>query len=350
MKAAKIYGIRDIRVEDVPVPKLSEPDEVLIHVKVAGICGSDISRYGKLGPRTAGATFGHEFSGIVESVGSDVQHIKPGDRVTACPSIPCFQCEECVGGRPALCDSLTVIGAKYDGAFAEYVKLSARNVIKLPDGLDDETAAGVEPTSVVLHGYYHTSLKGGDCVAVLGAGPIGLLALQCAKAFGAAQVIAIDVFDEKLDIARELGADVCVNAKNKDPVAAVYALTGGKGVDLAVEAAGTPFTSAQVFSLPRKGGSIVFMGIPYGDVPIPREHFEKIVRRELVIYGSWNAISAPFPGREWQTAIHFMKEGKVRVRPMVTHRIGIDELPQTFEQIYKRDTFFGKVMLFPSKI
>lgn len=347
MKGAKIYGIRDIRVEECPIPEPKTADDVIIKVKAVGFCGSDISRYGKLGPHTAGAIFGHEFAGVVVETGENVSGLQPGDTVTACPTTPCFTCEFCLQGKHARCESLQVIGAREDGAFAEYIKLPARNVLKLPEGLDFETAAGVEPACVALHGFYHTNIQAGDTVAVLGVGPIGLFAVQCAKIFGAAKVIAIDIFDEKLAIAKELGADLCVNSKNIDPVKAVKELTGGKGVNIAVESAGNPFTSAQVFSLPQKGGTVVFMGIPYGDVPVAREHFEKIVRNELTVLGSWNAISSPYPGKEWQTALHFMKEGKIRVKPMVTHRITLDEIPETFEKIYKRDTFFGKVMVFP---
>lgn len=347
MKGARIYGVQDIRVEECPVPVVTHEEEVVVKIKVVGFCGSDIARYGKLGPHTPGAIFGHEFSGVIVETGSQVKNVQKGDAVAGCPALPCFTCESCTKGKYAQCEALQVIGAKEDGAFAEYIRIHARNVLKLPEGLDFETAAGVEPATVAMHGLYHTSIKAGDTVAVLGAGSIGLFTIQCAKICGAAKVIAIDIFDEKLSLAKELGADVCINAKTVDPIAAVKEATDGKGVDIAVESAGNPFTSAQVFSLPKKGGTVLFMGIPYGDVPVPREHFEKIVRYELTVLGSWNSTSAPFPGKEWHSVLHFMKEGKIKVKPMVTHRISIDQIPETFEKLYKRDTFFSKVMVFP---
>lgn len=349
MKGARLYGIRDIRVEDCPEPHVESDEDVVIKVKAVGFCGSDISRYGKLGPHTPGVIFGHEFSGVVTETGSKVSHVKVGDGVAVCPALPCYKCDSCLQGKFAQCENLGVIGAKEPGAYAEYVKVNARNVLKLPDGIDFETAAGVEPASVAVHGFYRTNIKAGDTVAILGVGPIGLFAVQWAKIFGASQIIAIDIFEEKLSIAKELGADICVNSKEVDPITRVKELNDGKGVDIAVESAGTPFTSAQVFSLPKKGGTVTFMGIPYGDVPVPREHFEKIMRNELTVLGSWNAISAPFPGKEWHATLHFMKEGRIRVKPMVTHRISIDQIPETFEKIYKRDSFFGKVMVVPEK-
>ncbi|MCC5466047.1 galactitol-1-phosphate 5-dehydrogenase [Pelosinus baikalensis] len=347
MKGAKIYGIRDLRVEECPKPEIKTPDDVIVKVKAVGFCGSDISRYGKLGPHTVGAIFGHELSGEIVEIGEQVTNVKVGDGAVVCPTTPCFHCEYCQLGKYSKCESLQVIGAKEDGGFAEYVRLHSRSVLKMPEGLDFETACGMEPACVVMHGFYRTKIQAGDTVAVLGVGPIGLFAVQCAKIFGATKVIAIDIFDEKLEIAKELGADLCINAKDIDPIQVVKEMTGGIGVDIAVESAGNPFTSAQVLSLPKKGGTVVFMGIPYGDVAISREHFEKIVRNELTVLGSWNAVSGPFPGKEWPTTLHFMKEGKIKVKPMVTHRISLDQIPETFEKIYKRDSFFGKVIVFP---
>ena len=347
MKGARIYGIRDIKVEECPIPEINTPNDVIVKIKAVGFCGSDISRYAKLGPHTIGAIFGHELSGEVVKIGQDVTNVKVGDGVAACPTTPCFTCEYCKQGEHSRCEKLLVLGAKEDGGFAEYVRLHSRSVLKLPEGLDFETAAGIEPACVALHGFYRTKIKAGDTVAVFGVGSIGLFAVQCAKIFGAAKVIAIDIFDEKLDIAKELGADLCINSKKVDLIKVLKEMTDGKGVDIAVESAGNPFTSAQVLSLPKKGGTVLYMGIPYGDVPIPREHFEKIVRNELTILGSWNAVSGPYPGKEWHTALHFMQTGQIKVKPMVTHRISLDEIPETFEKIYKRDSFFGKVMVFP---
>lgn len=347
MKGARFYGIQDIRVKECPSPDIRTPEDVIVKVKAVGFCGSDISRYAKLGPHTIGAIFGHEFSGEIVQIGGNVSHVAVGDGVAICPTTPCFTCEYCKQGQHSQCEKLLVLGAKEDGGFAEYVRLHARSVLKLPAGLDYETAACVEPACVALHGFYRTKIQAGNTVAVLGVGSVGLFAVQFAKIMGAGKVIAIDIFDEKLAIAKQLGADIGINAKDGDFNEIIKKVTNGKGVDIAIESAGTPETSAQVLSLPQKGGTVLFMGIPYADVSVPREHFEKIVRSELTVLGSWNAISGPYPGKEWTTVLHFMQEGRIKVKPMITHRISLAQIPETFEEIYKRDRFSGKVMVFP---
>lgn len=349
MKALKLYGPRDLRFEDAPNPVLEHDTDVIIKVKVAGICGSDIHRYAKLGPYIKGMTWGHEFSGEVAEVGKAVTNVKVGDRVTACPALYCGTCEYCNKGEFARCEHLSVIGALNPGAFAEYVKMPAENVVKLPDQVGYDVASLVEPSSVVVHGIYKTSMEAGDDVAIIGCGTIGLLAVQWAKIFGARHVYALDIDDSKLELAKQLGADFGINTKDIEPHEKLFEMTGNRGVDIVVESAGSPITSAQAFSLARKGGKVVFMGIPYGDVMVKRFYFERIVRNELSVYGSWNAISAPFPGKEWQTTVHFMKEGKLNVTPMITHHLSLKEGPATFEKIINRDGHFGKVLFYPEK-
>jgi len=346
MKAARFYGVRDLRVEEVEIPKVEKPDDIILKVKVAGICGSDISKYSKTGPHIAGEIFGHECSGEVVSMGSEVKNLEVGDPVAVVPSIPCYECEQCKQGLYSRCEDLQIIGNREKGGcFAEYVKVNSSNVLKLPEGVDYETAAGIEPACIAAHGMYRSNIKVGDTIAVLGTGPIGLLFIQWAKIFGASEIIAIDIFDEKLEIAKSLGADHCINSMKIDPIERVKELTEGKKVDIVIESAGTPLTCAQSLSLAKKGGTVVYTGIPYGDVDMPREHFEKILRNELTVKGSWVAYSFPFPGKEWTSSIKYMKEGSLKIAPFITHRISLDELPEMFEKIYKRDIFFGKIMV-----
>ncbi|EIV99437.1 galactitol-1-phosphate 5-dehydrogenase [Thermoanaerobacter siderophilus] len=346
MKAARFYGVRDIRIEHVPQPKIESNNDVIIKVKAAGICGSDLSKYGRTGPHKQGEIMGHEFSGIVHEIGENVKNLKVGDHVTVCPVLPCFKCDYCLQGKFSQCENITILGNNdNDGGFAEYVKVNRNNVIKIPESLDFETAATVEPAAVAAHGLYRTNLKVGDVVAILGAGPIGLFLIQWAKIFGASQVIAIDIFEEKLAIAKEVGADICINSKNVDIIKEIQRLTNFKGVDVAIESAGTAFTCSQILTLAKKGGTVLFAGVPYSDVSISREHFEKIIRNELKVVGTWFSNSFPFPGREWFVTIQKMEEGVLRAKPIITHRITLDELPAIFEKMYKRDEFFGKVIV-----
>ncbi|ASN04573.1 galactitol-1-phosphate 5-dehydrogenase [Virgibacillus necropolis] len=347
MRSLNLYGKQDIRFEESSEPVIENANDVIIKVKAVGICGSDISRYNKLGPYVEGMTFGHEFAGEVVRVGSEVDGIKVGDRVAGCPTFYCGRCASCQKGELSRCEELTVIGARHPGAYAEYVKLPAENVIPLPETVDYDTAAMVEPSAVVVHGFYRTSMQPGAEVAVMGCGNIGLLAIQWAKIFGAKKVYAIDIDDSKLEIAKEVGADVLINSLEFPAHEQILTHTDGKGVDVAIESAGSPVTSAQVFALPKKGGEVVFMGIPYADITIERFYFEKIVRNELTVLGSWNAISSPFPGKEWSTTIHYMSTGQLNVKPIITHRLHLAEGPETFDNIISRKGSYGKVLFYP---
>ncbi|WP_053217328.1 galactitol-1-phosphate 5-dehydrogenase [Virgibacillus senegalensis] len=349
MKALNLYGVKDLRFELSPELVLEHDNEVIIKVRAAGICGSDLSRYKKLGPYVKGMTFGHEFSGEIVETGSAVTGFKTGDRVTACPAYTCGECESCCSGKPSRCEQLTMIGARHPGAYAEYVKLPAEHDMRLPDNVDYDTAALVEPSSVVAHGFYRTSVHPGAEVAVMGAGNIGLLAIQWAKIFGAKKVYAIDVDEEQLEIARQLGADVTINPMDSPVDQQILEHTNGQGVDLAVESAGSPVTSAHVLALPRKGGEVVYLGIPYADIEVERFYFEKIVRNELRVLGSWNALSAPFPGKEWTSTIHYMSSGAIQVEPMISHRIQLEEGPDMFKKLVNREEKAAKVLFYPDK-
>ena len=347
MKTLNLHGVQDIRFEDSPEPVIQHPDDVIIQVKAVGICGSDISRYKKLGPYVKGMTFGHEFSGEVKETGAGVKGIKAGDHVAACPTFVCGECEGCRSGVPSQCEKLTVMGARHPGAYAEYVKLPANHLLPLPDHVDFDTAAFVEPSSVVAHGFYRSNIRPGDEVAITGVGSIGLLAVQWAKIFGAKKVYAIDIDDKKLKIAKKLGADVLVHSLKHPPHEQIMEHTRGRGVDVVVETAGSPVTSAQVLALPGKGGKVVFMGIPYEDVHMDRFYFEKIVRNELIIYGSWNAVSAPFPGKEWTSTLHYMSTGQIHVQPIISHRLALSEGPNVFKKIINKEMDYAKILFYP---
>lgn len=347
MRSLNLYGKQDIRFEESTEPVIESIDDVIIKVKAVGICGSDISRYNKLGPYIEGMTFGHEFAGEVSKVGSGVEGIQVGDRVAACPTFYCGKCESCRKGELSRCERLTVIGARHPGAYAEYVKLPADHIISLPDNVDYDTAAMVEPSAVVVHGFYRTSMQPGAEVAVMGCGNIGLLAIQWAKIFGAKKVYAIDIDDAKLEIAKEVGADVLINSLKSPAHEQIGQHTNDRGVDVAIESAGSPITSAQVLALPKKGGEVVFMGIPYADINIERFYFEKIVRNELRILGSWNAISSPFPGKEWSTTVHYMSTGQLNVKPIISHRLHLAQGPATFDGIINKNDTYGKVLFYP---
>ncbi|MBO0420418.1 L-iditol 2-dehydrogenase [Vagococcus fluvialis] len=354
MESLKLYGKSDLRFEEAEKPIIRKANEVIVEVKAVGICGSDLSRYKKLGPYIPGMIWGHEFSGIISEIGEDVKEVKVGDRVATCPALVCEdleveECYYCKKSEYARCLNLTVVGAKHPGGFAEYVALPEKNVLKLPDSVDFESAAMIEPSAVVAHGLFKSNAKAGDDLVVVGCGNIGLLTIKWAQVMGFDKIIALDINDAALKSAKETGATHTINTLKVDPLEELAAITNHLGAQCVVESAGSPITSAQVFAYAKKGGDVIFMGIPYADVNIERFYFEQIVRKELNVIGSWNAISAPFPGDEWSATIKALSSGKIEFKSMISHRLSLSDGPSIFEEITNnRDKNFGKVMFYPN--
>lgn len=347
MKALNLYGVQDLRCEEIKKPQIDAKNNVLVKVKAAGICGSDISRYRDLGPYVEGMTWGHEFSGIVEEIADNVKNIKVGDHVVIVPTL--FEYEDYYyrSGQYARSDALHTIGAKEAGGFAEYVIVPEMNVVKLPKHVKFDAASLIEPSAVVLHGLHQVDFKIGHTVAVVGAGgTIGLLTLQWLKLMGASEIIAVDIDDKKLERTKDFGATHTINSKEVDTMKAIQDKTDGLGADLVIEAAGTPFTAATVFPYARKGGTVLFLGIPYGDVPMTRFSFEKILRSELTVKGSWASVTAPFPGLEWETTIKFLASGELDLDAIIEYRMPLCQGPEAFDKLIKKE-LDGKVILFP---
>ena len=348
MKAAVLHAPADLRVEDIPVPDALDEEEVLVRVAACGICGSDIGRVMVTGTYAFPTVPGHEFAGTVERVGAGVTTLAPGDRAAIAPLMPCFDCPECEAGRYSLCDDYDFLGSRSDGAFAEYVKAPARNVLKVPEGVSLEVAAAIEPAAIILHGIHKVDLGLGDAVAVIGCGALGTFALQFAKLSGAQPLIAVDIDPAKLDLARELGADICIDPASQDAPAAIRAATGGRGVALAIECAGNAPGRDLSIQAAAKQGKVLLYGTAYGDVTFPHAVFEKIVRQEIELVGSWNAYSVPFPGKEWFDIMELLRDGRLVVEPLITHRAGIDDAPRIFKAL--KDRSFGpyhKILIKP---
>lgn len=347
MKAWKLYAPADLRYEDVPVPKIG-PGEVLVKVQAVGVCGSDISRLMETGTYHFPTICGHEFAGEVVEVAPDVSNCKVGDRVTVIPLLPCGTCDFCRLGQYQLCDHYNYLGSRTDGAYAEYVKVWASNVLHLPPGVPFEAGAMTDPAAVALHAVRRLPLQPGQSVAVLGLGPIGLLAVQWAKLLGAGKVVAIDIFPEKLDVALQLGADYVINSREEDPVKKVRELLGG--VNHAVEFAGHKVTQDQALRLLAKRGHAVFGGISHTDLPLSAEAVDRLLRYELSLHGSWNSSFATLDENDWRVALEFMGTGQLKTAPIITHRLPLKELKDAIQMMYERRTYFGKVMFFPGSL
>ena len=346
MKGAVLHAPADLRYEQVPIPSIG-PSEVLLRVKAAGNCGSDLKRIMVEGTHVFPCIPGHEFSGEVVEVGAEVSSYAPGDRVTAAPLLPCFKCEWCLQGQYNLCEDYDYVGSRSDGAFADYIKIPAFNLIKLPDSVSFEAAAMTDPAGVALHAIRRgRGVNPGEVVVVLGAGPIGMFTCQWARIMGAGQVIATDVLDEKLSIARELGVHTCINSAKENVVEKVLALTGGKGADLLVETAGSVETHREALLSARKRGRIVHIGRAYRDILLADEVFTKIFRRELDVYGAVNTNFSPHD-HEWRTTVDYLASGGLKTEPLISHRLHMKDVGETFRKMYAREMVYNKIIFSP---
>ncbi|MGE5550048.1 MAG: galactitol-1-phosphate 5-dehydrogenase [Bacteroidota bacterium] len=346
MKAARLYAPGDLRIEETEIP-CTPADHVLIRVKAVGICGSDPARVMKNGTYSYPTTVGHEFAGEVVEVGVDVRTVEVGDRVTIVPLVPCGKCGYCQIGEYTLCDGYSYYGSRMDGAMADYIAVRECNVVKLPSGVDYESGACTDPVSVALHAMRKAGVTAGESIAILGAGPIGLFTVQWARIFGATKVFAVDVFQEKLEIAAKVGADFVVNAKKEDPVDFVMRHTNGAGVHRVIEMAGVNHTQEQSIRMVAKMGTVAFCGISYDDLVIPKKTLDGLLRKEIRIVGSWNSSFTELPLHEWRASLHFMANRQIQCYPLISHRLPLNNAPDVFRRIWAKNEYFNKVLFIP---
>ena len=327
MKAAMLYGVKDLRIEDVEIPKVGL-GEVLVKVKAATTCGTDLKifRRGYVEKVIKLPTvFGHEWAGEVVEVGEGLEWPKKGMRIRAGNSAPCLHCTMCQKGKYNLCENMIWLW----GAYAEYIKVPARMVLvnmqEIPQHVSYEEAAITEPLACVLHGAEEANIKPGDTVTIIGAGPIGLLHLLTAKKFGAGRVISIDLVEDRLNFAERLGADETVNAGKEDVVERVRELTGGYGSDVVIEAIGLPSTWEQALKLVRKGGTVLeFGGCPPGtEIKV---NTEKLHYGELTVRGAFHATPLHF-----RKALNLIASRTIDVRPLITRKMKLENIREAFD-------------------
>ena len=264
MKAAVLCDIGNLKIENVEKSSITNQNDALIKVKSVGICGSDIDRAMKTGAYLYPVVLGHEFCGEIEQIADECSDFKKGNKVVVAPILPCFQCESCMRGNYGQCDHYSYLGSRRNGGMAQYVVAPTRNLIKMPFGLSFEEGATVEPAAVTLHGMCNVKIEPGDTTVILGCGAIGLFALQFAKILGATKVFAVDIDSQKLEIANRMGATLCINARNEDPVAVLQQMTKGRLCDVVIETAGATKTQEQAIRMAKKQGRTVRMAKKQG--------------------------------------------------------------------------------------
>jgi len=340
MKAACLFGEGDLRLIEKDVPKISE-DEVLIKVGACGVCGTDLHFYKGEWKVNPPIVLGHEFSGTVIQTGSRVNTVRTGDRVVAEPNILCGKCKYCrMSERNFFCENIQAIGVTVDGAFAEYVKAPERNVYRVPSGMTLEEAALIEPLACVIRGLDNVKIPVASNVAIVGAGPIGLLMIQMVKHYGAASIIALDLVEERLRLAEELGATRVVNIGKEDPEKAVLEATEGVGADVSIECVGSSSAVEEAFRLTRRGGRLLIFGVaPENDVwhVKPFEIYDK----EISIFASYRS---PYT---FQRAVNIASSGRLKLKPLITHIHGLDEIVEVFNGLASRRKRAIKVLIKP---
>jgi L-iditol 2-dehydrogenase len=339
MKAAVWYGGKDVRIEEVPDPKVSS-DEVLVRVKSAGICGSDAHAFeGKSKRRVPPLVMGHEFSGVVAGVGTGVLGFQNGDRVVVEPVVSCGVCEPCSNGRTNICNEIRFIGLHIPGAFAEYVAVPARKCYKLPDSISFDEAALVEPLSVAAHTVNMTPTKVGDNLLVIGSGVIGLMVLQVARRRVGGNVFVSDLIDYKLDLAKRLGANGIIHSGREDVSQTVRELTKGKGVDAVIEAVGVQETLQQALSAVKKGGEVTITGLLEQIIQVD---VMKLVTNEITMRGDYLYTSGDF-----KTSLNLITNGTVHVKPLITHTFHLRDIARAVRVLTEGKEQHIKILLRP---
>lgn len=288
---------------------------------------------------------GHEFSGVVESIGSEVTRVKAGDRVVGVPLKPCYECHDCLSGNFAQCKHYSFVGSRVNGSWAEYVVIPEANAITFDESISFEEAAFVEPSAVALHALRLIQYQGGEHVAILGGGNIGLLTLQWARVLGAKDITVFDIDDERLATAKRLGADYTINSAKAGFEEGWKQITGNHGFGVVMETAGSDVTMRLSFEIAANKAKVCFIGTPVRDLTFSHKQFELLNRKEFTLTGSWMSYSSPFPGDEWELTLHFLKRGLLNFKDMVFKQYPLEDIGKAFELYRDPSTVKGKILL-----
>jgi threonine 3-dehydrogenase len=331
-----------LQVVEWPVPQPG-PGEVLVRVQAAAICGTDVHLYdwtpyaqARLKPPQP---IGHEFAGEIVAVGEGVAPARVGDLVAGETHYACFECVLCKADKLHICQNMLIFGVHTPGAFAEYTVLPDYLARSLPSDFTPELGALLESLGVAVHGALAGPVEG-RTAAVFGCGPIGCFAIDVLRASGAARILATDVRQTRLDLARQLGATETIDVTAQDPVAAILDATGGLGVDLTLEISGVQSAINQALKSTRKAGRVTFIGLPSGSITID-DFSNDVIYKELQIGG----ITGREMFRTWDQSIALLQAGKIDPRQVLTHRFPLERAAEAIE--LTRSGHAGKVMILP---
>ena len=329
MRAARLHGVGDLRVEEVSRPAVSADDEVLIRIHACGICPSDLRAYTGVRPplRPLPYTPGHEWAGEVVALGDGVQGLAVGDRVVPNWRVVCGVCYHCIRGQHNFCENLQ--RGRVRGGFAEYGVAPAGNLLKIPEGVSYQQACFCEPLACCINGSLGSDIQFGDDAIVIGAGPIGLMHLQLAR-YAGARVYVSDLIPERLEKAEALGADGAIYAAENDPVERGKALTDGRGADVVIVAVGAPLALRQALELVGICGTVNFFAGTYPPTTVEVDP-NLIHYKQIRLTGSRDF--TPF---HFDTALRFIASGTVQVAPLISHDLPLAQVKEGFEVVAAR--------------
>jgi len=343
-RAAVLVKPLHVEIEERPLRELGA-DEVLIKVMAVGVCGSDVHYYehGRIGRKVVEKPIvqGHECSGIVERVGANVTRFKKGDRVAVEPGISCLQCEFCKTGKYNLCPSVKFLSSPpVDGAFSSYIVHPEHLLFPIPDHLSFEEATLAEPLSVSIHACKRAGLEAGSTVLITGMGPIGLMAVIAAEAFGAENIIVTDLEPFRLGLAQKLGAAYCIHSTEQNLSEEIARITGQKGVDLVIDTSGHAGVLDSALDLLKRGGKLILIGFPTLEkVPL---NLTLILQKEITVYGTFRFTNT------YPHAIDILASGRVDTKPLFTDYYSLEHTGAALEQARTNKKGSMKVIVYPN--
>lgn len=345
MKAWVLHEIGDIRFEEIEKPT-PDKGEVLVAVKAAGVCGSDIPRTYRDGAHQMPLVLGHEFAGKVAGLGDGVSSDWADKRVGVFPLIPCGECLPCQRKQYEMCKHYSYLGSRTHGGFAEYVIVPEKNLIALPDNVTYEQAAMLEPMAVAVHAMRRVEMTDSDSVVVCGLGTIGMILVMMLLERGIKDIYVIGNKDFQKEKVVRLGVDAShyCDSKAQDVVSFVLEKTGGYGADVFFECVGKPETYAQAIDLTAPAGSVCLVGNPYSDMGLDKQTYWKILRNQLRVTGTWNSSFTGDEDDDWHYVINLLADAKIYPEKFISHRFAMQDLEKGFLIMRDKSEEYMKVM------
>lgn len=345
MKSWVLHEIGNIRYEEVQEPVLKD-NEVLVAVKVAGICGSDIPRIYQTGAHKMPLILGHEFSGQVVKLGSAADEKWLHKRVGIFPLIPCGECVTCQKEQYEMCRNYSYLGSRQDGGYAEYVAVPQKNLIELPENVSYEEAAMLEPMAVAVHAMRRVLPTEQDTVVICGLGTIGILLLMFLKDTGVKNVYVVGNKEFQCQTVLKMGLseEYYCDSRSEDVSAWILEHTDGVGADVFFECVGKNETVAQAVDLTAPAGRICLVGNPYSDMNLEKQTYWKILRNQLTLTGTWNSSFTGKDTDDWHYVLKLLEENRIPAKELISHRFLLEELEQGFHVMRDKSEDYIKIM------